>query len=122
MLLGKVSSQLNRATELCEDGKCLEALKCYDEVLCAEPNNTDAIINKGVILQNLGHLNQAIRMYEKALIFEPENLDALINKGSTLHTMGKHAEAISCYNIVLRLDKKKSHGACIQRSFCSRNR
>ena len=68
-MLGKVCSQLNRATELCEDGKYLEALKCYDEVLCAEPNNTDAIINKGVILQNLGHLKQAIHMYEKALIF-----------------------------------------------------
>ena len=30
---GKTGSLLNTAAELCEDGKFIEALKCYDKVL-----------------------------------------------------------------------------------------
>ena len=101
----KTNSLLNTASELCEDGKFIEALKCYDKVLHIEPNNTKANIDKGVTLQNLERLSQAIQMYEKVLNSDPENVDALINMGSALHTLGKYTDAISYYNTVLRLDE-----------------
>ena len=104
----KINSLLGAASELCEDGKFVDALKCYDEILNTEPNSTKANIDKGVTLQNLEHISQAIQMYEKVLNLEPENIDALINMGSALHTLGKYTDAISYYNIVLRLDKKIS--------------
>ena len=78
---------LNIASEFCEDGKYMEAIRCYDKILCVEPDNLGAIIDKGVTLQNLGYHQDAIQMYDKALILKPDNLDALINKGSALHTL-----------------------------------
>ena len=108
LVKSKIDSLLIIASELCEDGKYIEALKCYDKVLHIEPNNTKAIIDKGVTLQNLELPSQAMQMYEKALNFEPENIDALINMGSALHTLGKYVDAISYYDIVLKLDEKNT--------------
>ena len=102
----KTNNLLNIASELCEDGKFVDALKYYDKILNTEPNSTKANIDKGVTLQNLERISQAIQMYKNVLNTEPENIDALINMGSALHTLGKYTDAISYYNIVLRLDKK----------------
>ena len=62
---GKTGSLLNTAAELCEDGKFIEALKCYDKVLQIDSKNIKANIDKGVTLQNLGYLNQAIQCMKK---------------------------------------------------------
>ena len=104
----KINCLLNIASELCEDGEFVEALKCYDKILHVEPNNTKANMDKGVTLQNLELPSQAIQMYENVLSSEPENIDALINMGSALHTLGKYTDAISYYDTVLRLDEKNT--------------
>ena len=71
---------LSQAYDLCEDGNFLDALKLYDLALKQEPENINALIDKGVTLQNLGRIKQAIKFYDKALFIDPKNLNALVNK------------------------------------------
>jgi Tfp pilus assembly protein PilF len=87
----KVTPQnmLDHAHELCEDEDYVNALEYFDMVLEMEPNNLNAIIDKGVTFQNLEYFTKALQMYDKALSIEPENSDALINKGSILNTLKK---------------------------------
>ena len=101
----ELSKMLENASKLCEDENYTHALKYYKNILRIESDNVVAIIDYGVILQNLGRHRQALEMYDRALTINPKNLDALINKGSVLHTLQKYSEAITCYNIVLSHDK-----------------
>jgi tetratricopeptide (TPR) repeat protein len=94
------------AFECAEDGDYLESLKLYDLALKDEPNNIEALIDKGVTLQNIGKHKLAIRSYDKALSISPDNMDALLNKGSALHSDQKFIEAITCYDLALKIDKK----------------
>jgi len=59
--LNNIEKFLNDASLLCEDGKFRKAILLYDEVLRQQPDNLDALIDKGVALQNLGRLKQADR-------------------------------------------------------------
>ena len=41
-----------------------EAIECYDKVLEIEPNDADALYNKGTILDELGKNEEAQRCFE----------------------------------------------------------
>ena len=101
-------NMLDHAHELCEDEDYVNALEYFDIVLEMEPNNLNAVIDKGVTFQNLEYFTKALQMYDKALLIEPENSDALINKGSILHILKKYTEAVFCYDNVIRHDKKNA--------------
>ena len=94
------------AYAFCEDEKYVEALKCYEEILQLEPDNINALIDKGVTLQNIGQLKMSIKSYDEALLLDPTNIDALVNKGSALHTLYEYEKAIDCYDKALEIDKK----------------
>ncbi|MEM3089629.1 MAG: tetratricopeptide repeat protein, partial [Candidatus Nitrosotenuis sp.] len=97
---------LSQAADMCEDGDFVGALKIYSKILKKNPTNIDALIDKGVALQNLGRLRQALRCFQKALAVDPKNITALVNTGSVLHSLGMFDEAIKCYDRALRIDKK----------------
>ena len=44
------------------------------------PNNVDALYNKGNALDNLGNHTQAISYYDKVMDINPNDSDALITK------------------------------------------
>ena len=96
---------LEMANQLSEDGKYIQALKYYKNILQIEHDNIGVIIDYGVTLQNLEFYYQALKVYDQALSLQPKNTSALINKGSVLHALEKYTDAITCYNIVLRIDK-----------------
>ena len=96
---------LEMANKLSEDGKYIQALKYYKNILQIEHDNIGVIIDYGVTLQNLEFYYQALKVYDQALSLQPKNTSALINKGSVLHALEKYTDAITCYNIVLRIDK-----------------
>ena len=102
----KLDKMLIQALEYVDDGDYSNALKLYDLVLREEPDNTHALIDKGVTLQNMGRLKSAIRCYDKVLTHSPKHVDALLNKGASLHSDQKYLEAIECYDIALKVDKK----------------
>ncbi len=102
----EIDKMLAEASEYAEDENYSDALRLYNLVLKKEPENINALVDKGATLQNMGRLKLAIRSYDKALAVFPDNLDALLNKGATLHSDQKYQKAIRCYDEVLRIDKK----------------
>ena len=61
--------------------------KYVDEALAIEPNNTIALYNKGVALDDLGDYTQAIQYYDKVLAIDANHTSALNNKGVALLTV-----------------------------------
>jgi lipoprotein NlpI len=51
----------------------------FDEALAIDPNDVDALNNKGVALNNLGNYTGAIEFYNKTLAIDPKNTFALTN-------------------------------------------
>ncbi len=90
------------ASYMIEDENLYGALRLLDALLKQDPRNVNALLNKGAILQNLGHMRRAVACYDRALRAEPGNPDALLNKGSALHAEGDYKDAIACYDILLR--------------------
>lgn len=62
-----------------------EALELLDKALALDPENSDALHNKGVVLFSLGQREEAIELLDKAIEIDPENSDALhITRASCL--------------------------------------
>ena len=81
-----------------------EAIQNYDKVLQIEPNNTAALVNKGLASSDLNRYDEAIQYYDKALHIEPNDTDALINKGTALYDLERYDESIQYYDKVLHID------------------
>ena len=60
------------------------AIQYYNKVLEINPNNVDALTNKGVALSKLNNNTGVIQYYNKVLEINPNNVDALTNKGVAL--------------------------------------
>ena len=57
-----------------------EAIECYDKALAIDPNNVEALSNKGFSLFGLEKYKEAIEYYDKALAIDPNYIKALNNK------------------------------------------
>ena len=53
------------------------AISYFDQALKINPNNTNALINKGVALGNLQNFTGAISYFDQALKINPNNTDAI---------------------------------------------
>ena len=42
------------------------SIRCYDKALGIDPNNVEALFNKGISLDNLGKFEGAITYYDKS--------------------------------------------------------
>ena len=84
------------------------AISYFDQVLKIDPNNTNALINKGVALGNLQNFTGAISYFDQVLKINPNNIDALNNKGAALIKEDKFDEANSIFDKVLKIDPKNS--------------
>ncbi len=85
-------------------GKFDEAIGYYVRALATDPNDTDALKNKGNALDSLGKFDEAIGYYVRALATDPNDTDALKNKGNALDSLGKFDEAIGYYDRALATD------------------
>jgi tetratricopeptide (TPR) repeat protein len=74
------------------------AVASYDQVLAIEPDDHEALNNKGIALAALGHIGAAIECYDHALAIKPINYDAMNNRGNALAALGRNEEAIESYD------------------------
>ena len=58
-----------------------EAIAYYDKVLAIDANDTNALNNKGLALDNLVQYQEAITYYDRVLAIDANDTKALINKG-----------------------------------------
>lgn len=64
-----------KGNEFAQAGEFDKAIAEYQAVLKAEPNNTSALTNLGVVYYSLGNLDQAIAQYQKAIQIAPNDAD-----------------------------------------------
>jgi tetratricopeptide (TPR) repeat protein len=61
----------------------------------------NGLLNKGIALERLGHLQDAIRYYDKALRLDPTNPGLIVNKGDALTRAKNYTGAIFYYEMAL---------------------
>src|SRR5277367_1841873 len=81
-----------------------EALEAYDRVLALNPQHIDALINRGTLAFEDGHLEAACDFFQRAVQLEPQNAAARFNLGSTLDDLGQTQEARQHLRLAVRLD------------------
>lgn len=90
------------------------ALAAYNKALNLRPNYTEALIDKGNVLDEMGQPIEALRCYDRALELSASSLEALYNKGVALHWMGRHSEASDAMDRVLTHNPKDPHASMIK--------
>jgi len=121
---------MKTAQQLENEGKLLEAIEVYNEILENEPNNVKAERKKMFLQMKLEKakakesgesfdsllekandylynfdLDNAVAYFEKALKLKPYNVQALLGKADALYVSFKHDEAIPAYKEVLKYDE-----------------
>jgi tetratricopeptide (TPR) repeat protein len=92
-----------RGDILLDRGRIEEALASYDEALAIQPDNAEALSNRGLGLRALGRLEDALASFDRALACRPANPDALSNRGVALHELGRFDKALQSYDEALAL-------------------
>ncbi len=73
------------------------------EIIEAELEDAEALIQKGLELFNLGHYDEALRAFERAVQLQPDNADAWHSKGMALFKFGRHDEALQAFEKAVQL-------------------
>ncbi|MCB1839827.1 MAG: hypothetical protein KDI61_06170 [Alphaproteobacteria bacterium] len=99
-------SQFQQAFILHLRDQYAKLLKREERILLTDPDNVNALINKGFALANLGFEEEALAVTDKVLALDPENLMALGNKAFIAKHLGKdeiHQQTLSeAYNVTAR--------------------
>jgi tetratricopeptide (TPR) repeat protein len=78
-------------------GKLESALEALDKLLAIEPNEVNALNDRGYVLSLMGRHADAIQFFSRALEVNPKAEHALVNKGLALRKLGEHREALACF-------------------------
>jgi tetratricopeptide (TPR) repeat protein len=100
------SNQTTIANNMSSDKKHAyeQAILLYEKALSFEPNATDILANKGLLLIQLQRYDEAIDVFDKILAIDSNNVDALYNKGVALEKMGLMNDANTYYDKVHEID------------------
>jgi len=85
------------ATALLTDDQLDEALKQYQALAEADPENTEALVHIGEIERREGKYEDALATIRKARKIDPTSLEAGFNEGLLLDILGRFDDAIQTY-------------------------
>lgn len=86
------------------DGNDFEsALASYQEALRFEPLAVNALMGKGLSLENLERYEEAIKSYRKALVVQPDHWGALQRRGDCLIYLERYEDALTDYDQALKI-------------------
>jgi tetratricopeptide (TPR) repeat protein len=106
--------RVERAQELFEQRKWLEALDELRAATSINPYNASWFFNIGLTLDELGRYEEAIGAYQQALQIEPDDRQALHHLGLDLHQVGRFHDAIRTFERLEGLDP------AFEPSYCGR--
>ena len=78
-------TKVDQALALETDGKAVEALQLYDEILASEPDNVEALAYRGWLLKRAGLPDQALESLDRAVAVDPTFADAHFFRGMVLY-------------------------------------
>lgn len=80
-----VPDRVAEALALENDGRAVDALRLYDEILAADPNNVEALAYRGWLLKRAGLPDQAQESLDRAVALDPSFPDAHFFRGMLLY-------------------------------------
>ncbi|MFL6709717.1 MAG: tetratricopeptide repeat protein [Massilia sp.] len=101
-----LTTLLQRAVALHQQGRFDAASALYQQVLAADPRQFDALHLSGVIARQQGHPARAVALIEAAIAVAPERANAHCNLGAALQDLGQTAAALASYEQALALDPR----------------
>jgi len=75
----------------------------FDQILTNEPDNTSALIDRGMLLRSKGNHTEAINDFNKILEKDPENFNAYLQRALTHHIAGNFEKALIDYNKAINI-------------------
>lgn len=81
-------------------------LKYNDMALKLMPNDSGALIDRGMILVLKGDYENALKQYNKVISLDPHNHQAYNEKGIVLAHMGRHKEADEAFDKAIQADER----------------
>ena len=108
---GSASALMEKANQLLQDDKPVEAATAYEEVLRAEPKNTSALIGLGSAKMRAGKYADAEVALKKCLTSDPENETAHFTLGIIYFKQDRNKEAMTSFekSIVKRQQNARAH-------------
>jgi len=85
-------------------GSLLMAAKYYGKAVDLDPTSVRALVNYGVVLNEMGRSDEAIDVYDRALEINPEDTKAICNRGLAYYGTGRYPEAVKQYELALKID------------------
>jgi tetratricopeptide (TPR) repeat protein len=85
------------------NGNYSESSKYYDIVLEVQPENIDALINKGNLSFFQKNYLETLKFLDKAIEINPEHSILWANNAEALEEMGTYNEAITCFEKVIEI-------------------
>lgn len=99
------TDKLARAVELDRQGRGVDALKLYDEVLRDDPDNPAALAYRGWLLKRAGLIDESLAALDRAVAVAPEFPDAHFFRGMVLfQDRDDPAGAVAEFEAFLRND------------------
>lgn len=90
-------------------GHVKKAVAHLDKALKAEPDNLQALAQRGVCLAKLSRFEEGLECFNRILELDPDNLHALRNKGVCLSNLYREEEALEHFDRVLDADPADTH-------------
>lgn len=82
-----------------------EAVKLFDLILDAAPNDADAWYAKGLTLHEGRRHEEAVESLDRAIALRPDHAEAWYTKGTILgRSLGRYPEAIGCFDKALKIN------------------
>ncbi|MEA2901110.1 MAG: hypothetical protein QOH36_997 [Actinomycetota bacterium] len=78
-------SRVDDALALETEGKAVEALQLYDEILVSDPDNVEALAYRGWLLKRAGLPDEAMASLDRAVTVDPAFADAHFFRGMVLY-------------------------------------
>ncbi len=105
------ASTVDEGVRLASTGRTVEARACFERILRADPRNSDACNNLGVLHMQAGDPDDAIALFERALKIKPLDrqirqncIQANFEHGQMLTLQTEHVASIERYRRTLALD------------------
>ncbi|HKC25788.1 MAG TPA: tetratricopeptide repeat protein [Thermoanaerobaculia bacterium] len=87
------------------------ALADYGTLLSLEPSNSEAHLDRGILLQRLGHAHEALEDYDAAVLWSPPYVEAYFDRALLLRALGREDDALADLGHVLAIEP--SHSAAL---------
>jgi tetratricopeptide (TPR) repeat protein len=102
----EIALMLGKGQSLLHLDQADEALRCFNEVLAMEPDNTEALLKKGTALERLRRLEDAVECYDRAIAVDDSMTLAYLYKGGVFNQLERFGEALECYERALLTQHK----------------